>query len=335
MEDQSLDCRQDLSDRSMSLLSSNGGNSSCPCAEVEAEAERTCAFNSIPDLPKELIVEILCRLPKNYLIRSKSIICGSDSDKFTGYAPYPLPADGVGCVESYLALLSFDHIGYDLQECCNGLLLFARRSRSIPGPVEYYVCNPATKQCVAIPINPTHLEPKFAVLAFDPSESLHYKIVYVSQSDLFTCTYNLADLDMFSSDTGKWVTHAVPLDPADGGFMRIKRGVYFSGVLYLLAWAAYLVSFDIKMGMEMEMGNVSNRAIDLRGNIRLGHRASIGVSEGCFYYSNHDYNHGKTLCIWSLNGGEWTLRHSIGFPHFSPHAFHPTNSEMIFLGTPF
>ncbi|XP_059663954.1 uncharacterized protein LOC132309684 [Cornus florida] len=266
----------------------------------------------------------------------------SDWNRFT--PPYPHTHDGVGFVESYSALLPLKPTPLDLHDCCNGLLLFGP-SPSVR-PAEYYVCNPATKQCVAIPTNPTHLEPMFAALAFNPTESLNYKIVRFAQTALSASISNPLKLDIFSSDTGKWVTHVVPLDPAVYGLKWIKHCVYFNGVLYMLSWASYLIAFDINIKTG---GNISGRAIELPEKGRFDYRGSIGISKDCFYYSNHD---GSEWCIWSLDHGEkWNLRHKIPFQHFAvarhpvgkllyqnrlgtrPCGFHPT-SEIIFIATP-
>ncbi|CAL5342221.1 unnamed protein product [Camellia sinensis] len=97
------------------------------------------------------------------------------SDFFMEYVPSDCPRtllDRGRFVESYSKLLPFQPTARDVLDCCNGLLLILHRTSVPPSvPSQYYVCNPATKQCVAIPVNPNHLDPIYTVLAFNLVES--------------------------------------------------------------------------------------------------------------------------------------------------------------------
>ncbi|XP_059663955.1 uncharacterized protein LOC132309685 [Cornus florida] len=312
MGNQLSECRRDLSEIFRSLLSSVNGGSSCSC-DREEETESPCSFKPWPYLPRDLIIEILCRLPEKPLIRFKCV------SKDWNFFISNLNFTSIALCMIFQLYFTFDHTLYDLEDICNGLSLLLLRS-SLPFE-EYYVCNPVTKQRVAIPKNPTHLklDPWSISLAFNPSESFNYNIVGVAQSALYASISEPPKLDVFLSDTGEWVTHAVPLDPAVYGFKWIKRGVYFNGVLHVLSSAGTLYSSTSKWGII-----------------------------GCFYYSNHD---GTELCIWSLGGGgggggggEWILRHKISLdnilyeerrlvPHAKLSGFHPT-CEMVFFMEP-
>ena len=72
-------------------------------------------------------------------------------------------------IKSYSSLLPSDLARGDFLDCCNDLLLF------VEGPIpRYYICNPVTKQRMAIPRDFTLKNICTASLAFDPFKSLHY-----------------------------------------------------------------------------------------------------------------------------------------------------------------
>jgi len=81
-------------------------------------------------------------------------------------------------VKSYSSLLPFEPARDDFLDCCNCLLLFVEGSIS-----QYYVCNPVTKQCVAIPRDFMLENICSAALAFDPFKSPHYKVVCFDYSE--------------------------------------------------------------------------------------------------------------------------------------------------------
>ncbi|CAL5406109.1 unnamed protein product [Camellia sinensis] len=354
------------------------------------------AFNCCCDwsskLPDELTVEILCRLPEKPLIQFKSVskawyllisdVCVpriSSSAPLSGFLFRLIPLlpfsdflmeyvpsdcrrtllDRGRFVESYSKLLPFQPTARDVLDCCNGLLLILHRSSVPPSvPSQYYVCNPATKQCVAIPVNPNHLDPKYAVLAFNPVESPqnntnnnNYKIVRLASSASTASVTHPPELDVFSSVTGKWVNHPVPLQPEPElyGFKWLYKSVYLDGVLYMLSYSRYLLCFDLNAD------NLNPRAVKLPNKGKALGVGFIGMSKDCFYYSNHVEN---AILVWSLDHDRsldhdhhWILKHSICIddlvrfhhgrildryrlsPLLVPCALHPT-SEVIFIAIP-
>ncbi|CAL5342222.1 unnamed protein product [Camellia sinensis] len=348
------------------------------------------AFNCCCDwsskLPDELTVEILCRLPEKPLIQFKSVskawyLLISDvcvprisssaplsgflfrlipllpfSDFLMEYVPSDCPRtllDRGRFVESYSKLLPFQPTARDVLDCCNGLLLILHRTSVPPSvPSQYYVCNPATKQCVAIPVNPNHLDPIYAVLAFNPVESPpnnsnnnNYKIVWLASSASTASVTHPPELDVFSSVTGKWVNHPVPLQPEPElyGFKWLCKSVYLDGVLYMLSYSRYLLCFDLNAD------NLNPRAVKLPNKGKALGVGFIGMSKDCFYYSNHVEN---AVLVWSLDHDhKWILKHSICIddlvrfhhgrildryrlsPLLMPCALHPT-TEVIFIAIP-
>ncbi|KAF9670624.1 hypothetical protein SADUNF_Sadunf13G0088200 [Salix dunnii] len=114
-----------------------------------------------------------------------------------------------GFTDSYASLppcMVFSDHNFD---CCNGLLLFVRREKREDLLHYYFVCNTTTKHCVAIPNPGPRTLPFSAAVAYDPAKSPHYKVVrfiYTNER-----TYCPVKLDIFSSDTGKWVRRRVML----------------------------------------------------------------------------------------------------------------------------
>ncbi|GMP66367.1 hypothetical protein CsSME_00026750 [Camellia sinensis var. sinensis] len=256
-------------------------------------------------------------------------------------------------VESYSKLLPFQPTGRDVLNCCNGLLLILHRS-SIPSssvPSQYYVCNLATKQCVAILVNPNHLDPIYVVLAFNPVESPpnntnnNYKIVRFASSASTASVTHPSELDVFSLVIGKCVNHPVPLQPEPEvyGFKWLCKSVYLDGVLYMLSYAKYLLCFDLNAD------NLNPRVVKLRNKGKALGVGFIRMSKDCFYFSNHVDN---AILVWSLDHDhQWILKHSICIDDLvwlhhgrildcyrlslllMPYALHPS-SEVIFIAIP-
>lgn len=352
----------------------------CCCGSCYGNIERPYWFDW-SKLPDDLTVQILCHLPEKPLIQFKCVskawyflisnVCVprisasmplsgflfrwttlSKFEYMMDYAPLD-DNGGEGFVESYSTLLPFPHTGEDVLDCCNGLLL-AVNSSSVP--LQYYVCNPATKQCVPIPVSPTHLDYMCTALAFNPLESTNYKIVRLARSAAIASVTHPPELDIFSSDTGKWVKHLVPLDPELYGFKWVNHSVYIDGVLYMLSRAMYLLCFDLKAD------NLNSQAIKLPETVRRVKFPEdmmtlkcgfFGASKECLCYANHIES---AVLVWSLEqgcskAGQWILKHNIRIDDLAPHshgrfftscplslgllpyALHPT-SDVIFLGIP-
>lgn len=312
------------------------------------------------NLPDDVRVDILCRLPEKVLIQFKSVskswyslisnlcvpkisppassvslsgIIYQDSNSM-GYIPCTNAETGPGFMESVSAIAPFPKV---VQDCCNGLVLLVKK---FVVPIQYYVCNPATKQCIGIPINSSHRNMMFAALDFDPRDSLTYKIVRVDESPLTATVDYPPKLHIFSSDTGKWVSLVMPLDPKLYAIRWYDDSICLKGVLYGLSAARVLICIDLT--------KVHGRAIELPDDDRVCSIGNIGVSSGCFYYSNQD---GSLMLIWLLEyqSGKWELKHRIPIDNvtrggrfinkfwvsgaFRASAFHPT-SPLIFIATP-
>ncbi|KAI5567579.1 hypothetical protein BDE02_13G100200 [Populus trichocarpa] len=333
-----------------------------------------------------MIVEILCRLPIKVMMRLKVVskawhrlisnVCAplfsaaaaahpsgflflcsfqiiGGLGYFAAYASYPDVHDCVGqtdgFVDSYACMLPFMLSSYHYFDCCNGLLLFVRREQREDLPHYYFVCNTTTRQCVAIPNPRPRTAPFAAAIAYDPAKSPHYKVVrFIYLEEKTSCPVKL---DIFSSDTGKWVRRGVmlstelPLAAADADkYGCIRRSIYLDGMIYKLSFVVnYLIRFDLNAPSDVAIELPHKNAADRHG--------FIGMSRGSLYYSNQDES-GLMISIWLLEDRckrdpFWKLTHRIsvdsltskypdvrnsGF-HFHTYAIHPA-SDIIFLGNP-
>jgi hypothetical protein len=167
-----------------------------------------------------------------------------------------------------------------LLHCCNGLLLFAVHYNSCDISESYIVCNPATKQCVAVPNSGLTREHMmfggfaFTYLLFDPGVCCHFNLVQFFMEEYKTSVH------VYSSKTQAW-SH----NKSDWGGYHIapnSPGLYFNGMLHLLSY----------------LGRGELTVVDVEGNIQkiiaapcqVGRKiwslsGYIGQSQGCLYYN--------------------------------------------------
>ncbi|XP_047972867.1 uncharacterized protein LOC125215486 [Salvia hispanica] len=243
-----------------------------------------------------------------------------------------------------------DHSG--IRDCCNGMLLLASSSR-------YYVANPVTKQRISIPINPQHqrtdIKTIHSSLIFDPSLSLDYRIVTFKAVNL------PLELYIFCSEMGQWRSHVLPLEPHGlHGSEWLPRSVYFNQGLYSLSLAMFLVCIDNLLpgpsdlrAWAIELPDKDVIKLRDKDVITPSESGCIGVSSGCFYYSNRDTG-GSYMYVWMLryNGrdSKWVLMHTISiaddlventirglrrtlywknFDCFRPRTFYPKDNVLV------
>ncbi|THG04552.1 F-box protein At5g07610-like [Camellia sinensis] len=120
-----------------------------------------------------------------------------------------------------------------ISKSCNGLLLC---TSSLPGLYycnhsHYYVLNPTTQQYSTIPrpVNGDQYDRIVSInLAFDPSLSLHYKIIALISRRDRSPEYRIA---VYSSETRTWVNSVPVIYPSD---MIIANGVFSNGKIHWL-----------------------------------------------------------------------------------------------------
>ncbi|XP_077219590.1 F-box protein At5g07610-like [Tasmannia lanceolata] len=246
-------------------------------------------------------------------------------------------SDGNSISEISLSFLPFYH-NFIIINCCNGLILGRLCDK---GGGRYHVCNPLTKEWVALPelykLTYTMREKNKRVfidinakLAYDPAISPHYKVIFLwpYRDD------NYISLDIFFSDSGKWVKSKMFCDIYNVFPMDSKHDVFLDGTLYMVAKNSKrycMVGMDLKeetcRRIEFPMGE---------DNYGL-----LGTCRGCLHYAKCD---NSRLRIWMLKdrySSEWVLKHetsmkslveklskpfcyhSYHHPSFYPIGFHP------------
>ncbi|XP_062015633.1 F-box protein At5g07610-like isoform X1 [Rosa rugosa] len=145
-----------------------------------------------------------------------------------------------------------DPQGLQILQSCNGLLLCCSSTDkfTISRQFKFYVVNPTTSRFSEIalpPPSPTKPEPArllSVALAFDPSKSLHYKLVCVSGSGTIPSLHLEIEIEIYSSHTRTWrageSTHM--WFPSIGKFLP---GVYCNGRIHWLSTFCWLVYYDI------------------------------------------------------------------------------------------
>ena len=334
----------------------------------------------VPKLCPDVLVQILCRLPEKDLIQYKCVskdwyllisetcvpivsantsLCGlyfhtlALSDDMSRVGSYSnsnakirfyaeLSKSGDRQVLEYVSLESggddigeveIDKHAKNLLDSCNGLLLFRK-----PSTRQYNVFNPTTKESVTIPYSrDSYCD---TALAFDPCKSIHFKVICIPYFHLDAPKW----LDMFSSETEKWVRHTLHFDPVHiDGSNIIKDFVYLDGMLYWVLFSKNLFCIDLNI--------FSAHAIDLPKIKRATLSSSIGVMMGHLCFAQSEYS---DFSIWLLEDHNqadgWILKYSISYDCLlfslmvspfqlhddpfclQPYAIHP-KSDVIFLGT--
>ncbi|KAF8664500.1 hypothetical protein HU200_054677 [Digitaria exilis] len=239
---------------------------------MEQQATTTAAA---PYLPDELIAEILSRLPARSLCRSKCVsrrwrhLITDPSPCFYFWTHYDgvqhrwdfVATNGDGGpprqVDSSLSFLpssSWEKV--EVLDSCNGLLLLRcccspATGDGPPQPAFYVVCNPATKEWVALP-QPS-LEPGFddfytktcrAALGFDPSVSSHFHVFQLEEEERCYDHY-VSAVEIYSSETGAWVRK-------EKRWYRLTGHMTFlNGFLHLTTWENVLATRR-RQGPDME-----------------------------------------------------------------------------------
>jgi F-box interacting protein len=135
----------------------------------------------------------------------------------------------------------------EILQSVSGLFLCRFRSD------KYLVCNPTTRKYTVIP-RPVLMEEEKVVhfvLAFEPSESPHYKIVCVKSSTHFTQDngdLGVCQIDIYSSENKTWRSTSCRFNGSDY-IQPDKTAVYWKGIVHfvnndLMGYQSF--DFDIK-----------------------------------------------------------------------------------------
>ncbi|KAK1261471.1 F-box protein [Acorus gramineus] len=266
-------------------------------------------MDSYPNLHEDILIEILSKLPIKNLFQLRCVSKQWHDPIFQASRRLTtLPTSGlfypVGGHYRYARLLD-ETDDYDaltdvdlgffgepmrIIDSRNGLLLCIP---TVGSEFAYRVCNPMTKKWLTLP-KPSKLmqaqpinSPVTVELAFDPHASRHFRVIHHAPPDL----------EIFSSETGRWVTVRAHVPAARA------RGVLADGALHVLVAREHiLLRFDVETGERwvIELPDAAGACLD----VCLGESGGAGV----VHYASHD---GSRLTVWALKGwrtSEWVER---------------------------
>nr|CAB3454675.1 unnamed protein product [Digitaria exilis] len=332
---------------------------------MEQQATTTAAA---PYLPDELIAEILSRLPARSRCRSKCVsrrwrrLITDPSPCFYFWTHYDgvqhrwdfVATNGDGGqphqVDSSLSFLPpHPRAGTGRRWRCStpatGSSSCAAASPATgvapPQPAFYVVCNPATKEWVALP-QPS-LEPGFddfytktcrAALGFDPSVSSHFHVFQLEESERCYDHY-VSAVEIYSSETGAWARK-------EKRWYRLTGHMaFFNGFLHLTTWENVLATVDVR--------GQTWRTIRVPYNGGYG-SGFVSHSQGRLVYMDVRTRRMGALVIYVLEDYDsewWTLKHKVsqvvlfGLGELPPDlewnptaGFHPTCHKVFFYDRP-
>ncbi|XVF49411.1 hypothetical protein PTKIN_Ptkin04bG0009700 [Pterospermum kingtungense] len=128
--------------------------------------------------------------------------------------------------------------GIRILQSCNGFLLCRSNNKIGEYDRNYYIYNPTTNQYTTLPKTSIRIPNTIlgVVLAFDPSKSVHYKVVFVRSSET---SPNLYQLEIYSSETKLW-SFSTELPRAN-----YSQGVYCYGCIHWMTNSGTLLCFDV------------------------------------------------------------------------------------------
>ncbi|XP_059659993.1 F-box protein At5g07610-like isoform X2 [Cornus florida] len=296
--------------------------SRCLCLMRCRNAQRQSAAAEIIGSNEDLVVEILVLLPLKSVVRFKSVsktwfslisgptfpllwqkrqrhfhdpkISGlfftSVSRKQIKYIPLK-DTDDVGKSKSLARFPNMYTVDITIIDACNGFLLLCSEPNYMPR--SYQVYNPTTKQSQTLPWPfslATYPRDDPLYLAFDPSKSIHYKVVLLKRLLKRLRKGNgLYQIHVYSSETNAWGT------PSDDHYsfpsVDLDNGVYCNGSIHWISlWTDEPSKyFDVDQERLFPMPSSPFPEIDhfgesrgylyLTGRSFLGTRFDIEVSE--------------------------------------------------------
>ncbi|CAL1376681.1 unnamed protein product [Linum trigynum] len=226
----------------------------------------------------------------------------------------------------------------DLLLCGFGEVFYRRTNPQLAR--SYLLCNPFTEQWIALPLapeRPLELTGFCARLVCEPLVSNSLDVGFGHEYRFrVVCVYQVGNsmkLDVFCSESGQWVKHAIVLD----GYRRCGRNNVVScsnGVLYL----SYARAQDLDAGLYRPLiagfdpfrFDKPPTLIDV-SPISSKKHWSISVSQGALHLSVYEHQKPMVLSVWRLRDDcklwrkvcESALKSSSG-----------DNYELLFLGVP-
>ncbi|KAF7152191.1 hypothetical protein RHSIM_Rhsim01G0017700 [Rhododendron simsii] len=222
----------------------------------------------------DLITQILLFLPAKSLIRFKSVSkqwfalisdtqfaaehhCRNPRPSISGFflgwkyahqscKCVSLQGDPTGPSLSYLHRIGSVH-RTKIVHSCNGLLLCEYSQVLCNVYIDrYLVCNPTTQTYTVIPEPGPNVFSSgcIALLAFDPSKSPRYKVVFLGLYPYVENPY--VQIDIYCSESASWKQIRAPC-------RSLIHPVFCSGVIYWLGYENVVSGFDVDSAKMIEM----------------------------------------------------------------------------------
>ncbi|XP_059669456.1 F-box protein At5g07610-like [Cornus florida] len=259
-------------------------------AQIPSSADQISVAAEIIRSNADLVVEILQRLPAKSLLRFRSVskewlflissrrfsllhwlqqqhqqfhdpkisglfltseLTDKSPFKFTKYIPLINGGD-----ENKSLALNMNTSTTTIEHSCNGFLLLCCLTKQSNNLIDtsYHVCNPTTKRLSSLPwpFFFTQLyPPDYLYLFFDPSKSLHYKVVFFQNSLLESGYGYSCQVHIYSSETHAWRgpqpnigDHHYPFKAPLS--VEFEHGVYCNGSVHWISFGGRpSIYFDV------------------------------------------------------------------------------------------
>ncbi|XP_004292609.1 PREDICTED: putative F-box/kelch-repeat protein At4g22430 [Fragaria vesca subsp. vesca] len=336
-------------------------------------------LKNINDLPEILLVEIFCRLPCKFALRCKCVCkswstlvsdpyfdsrralylrnnCDNDqvlmfvSRSFTsGYFKTELftisKQSHQGLNVKPLDLDPRSHFRFHrVVAAYNDLILLCYYHTFDQEQHIYYICNPTTKQWVALPsAPPCEEEVHVANVGFAcDSDNRCCKVVRILALGLNFGTDKLG-VQIFSSETGKWIDSDLVLQGSCNTDDRIKNQtapVAHDGTLYWITHRGDLIGLELFSKFNINSTKCHGRFISSPRPVHHGH-SSTCVCQGSVRLCHFDYGRERySLSVWDLKEDEeWCFKELVdlhplmsSFPVGSRLlAFDPNDQDILYI----
>ncbi|CAN6180734.1 unnamed protein product [Urochloa humidicola] len=300
-------------------------------------------------LPDEIIAEILSRLPAKPLFRFKCVskawfalvtyiikklpqtlqgfFYGDNRVDIYGHFINLLGRSMPPVDPDFSFLTKLPEIEkIDMLGSWNGLVLLRHRRHLDPTNAKalgYIVCNPATKEWVAVPNSgwtlPPYPEELFSAedvltltyLFFDPALSSQFKVLQFCQD----FERNVLQVNTYSSESGVWSDRVVKCWPHQEVIRSSMGSAFVNGMVHLSIYRRYAYPRDAYAIVAVDGEGDKCRTIYWPEEER-GSLVFLGQSQGLLHcLSGHkDRNNITELSIWVLDDYDaenWILKHSV------------------------
>uniref|UniRef100_A0ACD5W900 Uncharacterized protein n=1 Tax=Avena sativa TaxID=4498 RepID=A0ACD5W900_AVESA len=318
-----------------------------------------CNRNPAVDLPDDLIVEILSRLPAKSICRFKCVSrhwlhgliishpylraklaqmltgffrhnnADSDYDSDNNIVPDYLSMGEYhqACSPSFSVLLLPRGLYRSVlpKHCSNGLVLCLCSKVSPSYEFDYVVCNPATQQYVTLP-SYGHRDPwrMPLYLASDPASACGHFHLFALLGNHHR-RYDIDAVDIYSSKTGAWSHKEVGWTQKG---MAHQHSVFLDDMIHFVTINNMIVAVDTKGSSWKTIP--SPAAMDSDRTIYTSLTSFIGVSQGRLQYVNNRPGEYYTLSLWVRDDDKWINRYNISTTQiFGANSFRNINQYLL------